>query len=475
MSNNNCMLFIGGEWVIGNEYYDLFSPYSKEKIGEIPIASQADIKKAIDSAEKARASMNKLTILERAEILYRVVEIFKDKFDECVHVLTLENGKPISAARQEVERTIETYNFAADEAKKIAGEIIPMEAAKGGKGKFGFTKKEPLGVIAAITPFNFPFNLVAHKLGPAIAMGNTVVLKPASQTPLSAILTAQIFELAGLPKGALNIIFGPGSKIGNLLTTDETVKMVTFTGSVEVGRKIKENAGLKKVTLELGSNSGVIIDSVLDIEKVAKRCLEGAFGYSGQTCISVQRIYVNHLIYPEFIKILKRECSLIKVGNPFEEDTIVSSLINEKEAIRVQEWIKENSSEKILAGGGRKGSIVDPTILTKVDPKSSVSCKEVFGPVIIVDEYQSLDEAIANVNNSEYGLQAGVYTTKLDNAFKAFNELEVGGVIINDIPTFRVDHMPYGGKKNSGIGREGIKYSMDEMSELKLGVFNLNN
>jgi acyl-CoA reductase-like NAD-dependent aldehyde dehydrogenase len=466
--------FINGEWIEGTDYFDLHSPYSNEKVAEIPVASEEDTKKAIDSAEAAGRSMSQLTLLERAEILGRVAEIFREKFEECAQTLTLENAKPISAARQEIERTIETYRFASDEAKKVAGEIIPMDAARSGKDKFGFTKKEPLGVIAAITPFNFPFNLVAHKLGPAFAMGNTVVLKPASQTPLSAIMTAEIFEQAGLPKGALNVIFGPGSKVGNVLTTSEAVKMVTFTGSVEVGKKIKESAGLKKVALELGSNSGVIIDSVNDIEKVAKRCLEGAFGYSGQTCISVQRIYVNRALYPDFIKVLERESRFIKVGDPSEEDTVVTSLINENEAERVEEWIKENNADQILVGGERYGSVVEPTILTKVNVDASVSCKEIFGPVVIVDDYGDLDEAISKVNDSEYGLQAGIYTTSIDSAFKAFNALEVGGVIINDIPTFRVDQMPYGGKKNSGMGREGISFSMDEMSELKLGVFNLN-
>lgn len=466
--------FINGEWIGGKKYFDLLSPYTEEKIASIPVATNENVEKAIQSAEDASILMKQLTLLERAEILEKVVNIFNANFEDCAQILSLENAKPITSARQEIQRTIETYSFAASEAKSIAGEIIPMDAAKSGKGKFGFTKKEPVGVIAAITPFNFPFNLVAHKLGPAFAMGNTVVLKPASQTPLSAIMTAEIFEKAGLPKGALNLIYGSGSTVGELLTKSEKIKMITFTGSVEVGKKIRANAGLKTVTLELGSNSAVIIDSVEDIEETARRCLEGAFGYSGQTCISVQRIYVQKELYNQFLDSIKLQSRDIKVGSPEEEETIVTSLISKKEAKRVEEWINENNSSQILVGGERENSIVEPTILTNVDASASVSCKEVFGPVVTIDQYEDLSEAISKVNNSEYGLQAGIYTTSIKQAFEAFEQLEVGGVIINDIPTFRVDQMPYGGRKNSGIGKEGIRFSMEEMSELKLGVFNLN-
>lgn len=466
-------LFINGRWEERDNLYDLTSPYSGEVIAKVPYASKDDVLSAVNSAKKAAKQMRELTALDRSEILERVCEKFEERLEECAYVLALENAKPIKAARGEIQRTIETYKFAAEEAKQVVGETIPMDAAKSGKGKFAFTKKEPLGVIAAITPFNFPFNLVAHKLGPAFAMGNTVVLKPASQTPLSAIFTAEIFAEAGLPDGALNVVFGPGGDVGDLLVTHPDIKMVTFTGSVEVGVQIREKAGLKKVTLELGSNSAVILDSVRDIDSVAQRCVEGAFSYSGQTCISVQRIYVHKDLYNDFMHAFIEKTKQVKVGDPTHEDTVVSALIHQKEAERIEGWLKAAKGATIVQGGDRSGSVIDPTILTNVGADMSVSCKEAFAPVVSVNAYESWDEAIELVNDSEYGLQAGVYTTCVDKAFEAIDKIEAGGVIVNDIPSFRVDQMPYGGVKNSGTGREGIKYSMEEMCELKLGVFNL--
>ncbi|GIO20269.1 aldehyde dehydrogenase [Oceanobacillus oncorhynchi subsp. incaldanensis] len=466
-------LFINGEWKRGEQFYDLKSPYSGEVIARIPLANKKDVIHALDSAKKASRQMRKLSALERSKILERVSEKFEERLEECAYTLAMENAKPINAARGEIQRTIETYKFAAEEAKKITGETIPMDAAQSGKGRFGFTKKEPLGVIAAITPFNFPFNLVAHKLGPAFATGNTVVLKPASQTPLSAIMTAEIFEEAGLPKGALNVLFGKGGDIGDLLVTNPNVKMITFTGSVEVGLQIKEKAGLKKTTLELGSNSAVIVNDVNNIEAVARRCAEGAFAYSGQTCISVQRIYVHHTLYDDFLEAFIQETKRVKVGDPMKEDTVVSSLIHPKEAKRIENWLQEVDSKNIVQGGEREGSIIEPTVITNVNPDMAVSCQEAFAPIVSVNKYKDWEEAIKLVNDSQYGLQAGVYTNSIDKAFAAVHEIEVGGVIVNDIPSFRVDQMPYGGVKNSGTGREGIKYSMEEMCELKLGVFNL--
>lgn len=466
-------LFIDGEWKQGEQFYDLKSPYSGEVIARIPLANKKDVIHALDSAKKASRQMRELSALERSKILERVSEKFEERLEECAYTLAMENAKPVNAARGEIQRTIETYKFAAEEAKKITGETIPMDAAQSGKGRFGFTKKEPLGVIAAITPFNFPFNLVAHKLGPAFATGNAVVLKPASQTPLSAIMTAEIFEEAGLPKGALNILFGKGGDIGDLLVTSPNAKMITFTGSVEVGLQIKEKAGLKKTTLELGSNSAVIVNDVNNIEAVARRCAEGAFAYSGQTCISVQRIYVHHTLYNNFLEAFIQETKRVKVGDPTKEDTVVSSLIHPKEAERIESWLQEVDSKNIVQGGKREGSIIEPTVITNVNPDMAVSCQEAFAPIVSVNKYKDWEEAIKLVNDSQYGLQAGVYTNSIDKAFAAVNEIEVGGVIVNDIPSFRVDQMPYGGVKNSGTGREGIKYSMEEMCELKLGVFNL--
>ncbi|WP_252502014.1 aldehyde dehydrogenase family protein [Sporosarcina sp. Marseille-Q4943] len=466
-------LFINGIWRSGASLYDLKSPYSGEVVARIPIAHKNDVYEAIDSAEQARAQMKQLTALERSAILEKVSQEFENRFEECAQILVKENAKPIKSARAEIQRTIETYKFAAEEAKRLVGEMIPMDAAKGGMGRIGFTKKEPLGVIAAITPFNFPFNLVAHKLGPAFAAGNTVVLKPASQTPLSAIMTAEIFEKAGLPPGALNVVIGKGGEVGDLLVTHPSVKLITFTGSVEVGLAIKEKAGLKKVILELGSNSGVIIDSVDDIEAVAARCVEGAFSFSGQVCISIQRIFVNEMILEDFLQAFTKKASELKIGDPQQEDTDLSSLINEKEALRVEEWIQvaKESGAGIAQGGNRNGAVIEPTIIINPASTLAISCQEVFAPIVSVTSYKEWDEAIDLVNDSQYGLQAGVYTTSVKKSFDAVDRLEVGGVIVNDIPSFRVDQMPYGGVKNSGTGREGIKYSIEEMSELKLAVF----
>ncbi len=468
-------LFINGKWEEGAQYEELRSPYNQEIISMIPLATKEQVENAIASAQQTTKTMRDLTAFERAEILEKVSDLFTERLEECALILASENAKPLKAARAEIIRTAETYKFAAEEAKRLHGETVPLDAAKSGKGRFGYTKREPLGVIAAITPFNFPFNLVAHKLGPAFAAGNTVVLKPASQTPLSAIMTAKLFEEAGLPKGALNVVTGKGSVVGDLLVQDNRVKMITFTGSVPVGMRIKEKAGLKRVTLELGSNAAVIIDSTDDLEAVAARCAEGAFNFAGQVCISVQRIYVNENVFEEFVKKLKYYTSQLVLGDPKSETTDVSALINPNETARIDNWVQVAKAEgaKVVYGGKQDGTVFQPTILVNTNEKLSVSCNEAFGPIVSVNSYKTWDEAISLVNDSEYGLQAGVYTTTIQKAFEAADRLEVGGVIINDIPTFRVDNMPYGGVKNSGVRKEGIKYSTEEMTELKFVSFKL--
>jgi acyl-CoA reductase-like NAD-dependent aldehyde dehydrogenase len=468
-------LFINGAWVEGESYTELLSPYNQEVIAHIPVANKEQIEAAIASAELARKAMRDLSSLERSEILEKVSKLFEQHAEECALILALENAKPLKAARAEIQRTIETYKFAAEEAKRLHGETIPLDAARSGKGRFGYTKREPLGVIAAITPFNFPFNLVAHKLGPAFAAGNSVVLKPASQTPLSAFKVAQFFEQAGLPAGALNIITGRGGYIGDILVKDERVKMVTFTGSVPVGLGIREKAGLKRVTLELGSNAAVIIDSVEDLDAVAARCVEGAFAFSGQVCISLQRIFVQEDLYDAFLGKMVEKAATLKLGNPCEEDTDISTLIHSGETERIKSWLveAEKAGAIIRYGGDQVGNILQPTIISQGNKELSISCQEAFGPIAVVNSYQTWDEAIALVNDSEYGLQAGVYTTNIQRAFDAAERLEVGGVIINDIPTFRVDNMPYGGVKKSGLGKEGIQFSTEEMTELKFVSFKL--
>lgn len=467
-------LYIGGNWVEANDYYDLRSPFSQEVVAQVPLADKNHVEEAIRAASENTGIIKNMPAHERADILLRVSTLLEENMEEAARILTLENAKPIKAARLEIGRTAQTYRFAAEEAKQLYGETIPMDAAKGAEDKFGFTIREPLGVIAAITPFNFPFNLAAHKLGPAIAAGNSIVLKPASQTPLSAFYIAELFERAGLPKGVLNVVTGSGGVIGDLLVTDDRVKMVTFTGSLEVGKRVKELAGLKRVTLELGSNAPVIIDNVKDLDRAVTKCVQGSFAYSGQICISVQRIYVHEDIFDTFLEKFSRGAQSLVIGDPEDESTDISALIHQKEITRVKTWIEEAENKgatKILSGELYNNTTITPTILTNVPSDSSLCTLEAFAPIVYVNKFNNINAAIKEANNSQFGLQAGIFTDSIQTALKAVRELESGGINVNDVPTFRVDHMPYGGVKNSGIGKEGIKYSTEEMTEVKFVSF----
>lgn len=467
-------MFINGEWVSAEEYTELNSPYTKEIIAKVPQATHVHIEQAIQAAIQGQKKLGEMSAYERAQILYDIAEALESEKIEAARIISLESAKPLKFAIGEIERTIETYRFAGDEAKRLVGEMIPMEAAKTGKGRLAYTLQQPLGVIAAITPFNFPQNLVAHKVGPAIAAGNSIVLKPASQTPLSALYLAEIISNTNLPQGAFNVVLGSGSVVGDLLVENEEVKMITFTGSPAVGIKIKEKAGLKRVALELGSNSGLIIDRNVDLEYVAKKCVTGAFSNQGQVCIAIQRIYIMEDVYDNFVEKFIEQVKLLKIGSPLEESTDLSAMIHEKEQQRALEWIKEAKSEgaHLLYGGKVEDNILLPTILTNVSRTSKVSCQEVFAPVVMINKIQTIEEGIDAINDSEYGLQAGIFTNDIAAAFHASEKLAVGGVVINDIPTFRVDQMPYGGVKKSGTGKEGIKYAVEEMTETKLVIWN---
>ncbi|MCQ6265033.1 aldehyde dehydrogenase family protein [Fictibacillus sp. WQ 8-8] len=462
-------LFINGKWESKERTYALHSPYSGDVIANISMADEADVKKAIEGAKTAYETMKVMPAYKRSDILLNVVQLLRERKEELARIVALEAGKPIRTARGEIDRTIATYQFAAEEAKRIYGETIPMDAAPGGENRLGFTWREPLGVVVAISPFNFPVNLVAHKLGPAFAVGNTVVLKPAEQTPLSALLIAEIFKQAGLPDGALQVITGSGRELSDALITDERVKKVTFTGSAEVGKLIKSKAGLRKVTLELGSNSGLIVEPDVPLEKIVPRCVEGAFSFAGQVCISLQRIYVHDSIYDEFCKRFIEEAKNLTAGDPLDEKTDISAMINLKETERIESWVQEANEQgaDIALGGKRDGTVFPPTVLLNVKKDMAVSCQETFAPVVSIVPYHELDEAIHMVNDSSYGLNVAIYTQNILHAIHAAKKLESGGVIINDIPTFRLDHMPYGGVKDSGYGREGIKYAVEEMTELK--------
>ena len=469
-------LFIHGKWIEGKEYSELRSPYTEEIIADIPMATAEDVEQAIVAAEQAKKVMAKMPAFKRANILEALAQKLEERSDEAAKIIALESAKPYTTAKAEVDRTVETYKFAAEEAKRIHGETIPLDAAKGGVNRLGYTVREPIGIIGAITPFNFPMNLVAHKVGPAIAAGNTIVLKPASQTPLSAFFIAELLEEAGLPKGALNVVTGGGRVVGDKLVTDPRVSMITFTGSPSVGIGIRNRAGLKRVTLELGSNAAVIIDKHVDVDKIISRCVTGAFSNQGQVCISLQRIYAHEDIYDSFVENFVEVTKQLTLGDPLHPDTDVSALISPNDVKRTLLWIDEakQSGAIIATGGIAEGNIVHPTVILNADPQLKVSCQEVFAPIVVINKVKSVDEAITLVNDSNYGLQAGIYTNDVQTALNAAEELHVGGVLINDIPTFRVDHMPYGGVKESGTGREGLKYAVEEMTEMKLVIWNRN-
>ncbi|WP_017149676.1 aldehyde dehydrogenase family protein [Bacillus bingmayongensis] len=465
-------LYIDGTWKEVESYKTLYAPYSEEVLAEIAQGTEKDVQKATAAAKKAVKEMAELSAYDRASILEKVAQMMDERREEFAQIIAKEAAKPIRAARGEVDRTVQTYKFAAEEAKRIYGETLPLDAAPGADGRIAYTIRKPLGVIGAITPFNFPLNLVAHKVGPAIAAGNTIVLKPADQTPLSSYALVELFEEAGLPKGAFNIVSGRGSIVGEALVKDDRVSSITFTGSPEVGIGIKAKAGLKRVTLELGSNAAVVIDENVELtEEVIERVKWGAFVNNGQVCISVQRVFVHENKMEEFTKKLTKAMEKVVVGDPLHEETDVSALISKNDVDRIDSWIQEAVKEgaTILYGGKKRDArIFEPTVLADVPEYVSVQCQEVFGPVVTVNTFRTFDEALEKVNNSRYGLQAGVFTNDLTKAMRAIDELEVGGVMINDIPTFRVDHMPYGGVKESGTGREGIKYAIEEMTEMKL-------
>jgi acyl-CoA reductase-like NAD-dependent aldehyde dehydrogenase len=463
-------MWIGGQPVRTASLQDVLVPFDGSVAGTIYQASPEQVDAAIEAARQAFPAMRALTRHERSSILYKAHHLLAERHETMARAISSESGKPIREARGEVDRGLFTLLFSAEEAHRLHGDEVPMDAHPGARGKTGMTIREPLGVIAAITPFNFPLNLSLHKIGPAIAAGNTVVHKPASSTPISALLLAEIFRDAGLPPGALNVVTGPGGTIGDALTFDPRIAMVTFTGSPEVGQRIRNLAGMKRVTLELGSNSAVIIEPDADLDKAVPKCVAGAFAHSGQVCISVQRIYAHEAIRDEFAARMAEATMKLRIGHPKEESTDVSSLITETEAKRVETWIEEAQADgaKLIAGGARHGATLDPAILTDVPASANLNVKEAFGPVVSVNSYKTLDEAIAMVNASEYGLQAGMYTRDLEKAFRTAREVHVGGFHINEIPAFRVDQMPYGGVKLSGTGREGPHYAIEEMTELKL-------
>ncbi|RNB77003.1 aldehyde dehydrogenase family protein [Brevibacillus fluminis] len=466
-------LWINGKWEEGTRYEPLHAPQTGEVIAEIAQATEAEAKRAIEVAHEAFQQFRWMPAHQRAGILMKAVQLLEAKKEEAAQIIATEAAKPIKAARTELVRTIQTYQFAAEEAKRIYGERIPMDAAIGGEDRIGFTMRVPMGVVSAITPFNFPFNLVAHKVGPAIAAGNAIILKPAEKTPLSSLFLAELFQEAGLPDGVLNVVTGFGPDLGPVLNTHPHVKNITFTGSPRVGKEIRKLAEFRKVTLELGSNSALIIDEGVDVGSIIGRVVEGSFSYNGQVCISIQRIYVHRSLYQTFLDQLVERTKQLVIGSPYDEKTDITAVITKDSLERLSSWIAEGvqAGAKVVYGGTVDGQVMTPAILTDVPHQAKLIQEEVFGPIVSVRPFDQIEEAVGWVNDSRYGLNAGVYTPDINHAFYCVNHIETGGVLINDIPTYRLDHMPYGGIKDSGTGREGVKFALMDMMEEKFVSF----
>jgi len=467
---------LNGKWVESSETVDVVDKFSGEVFAKVPKCNENMVNEAITGAKSIFNDFKKYPAHKRAEILEKTYYKILERENEIAEIICREAGKAWKYSINEVQRGAETFKFASEEAKRIHGETIPLDASKFGENRKGYFIREPIGVVGAITPFNFPLNLVAHKVAPAIAAGNTVVLKPASTTPVTAIILAEILEESGLPAGVFSVVIGSGSEVGDIIVTHPDCKKISFTGSPEVGNQITKKAGIKKVTLELGNNSATIIDEDADLRKAAARCASSAFANSGQVCISLQRIYVHKNALNEFKELFVQEVNKLKFGNPLEKDCDVGPMIDEKEAERAESWIKEavDQGAKIIAGGKREGRMLEPTVLANVTDEMKVMCMEIFAPVVSLVAFDDFYEAIKMVENSEYGLQAGIYTNNIKKAYYAIDNLDVGGVMINDTSIFRVDHMPYGGNKMSGIGREGVKFAIEDMTNIKMIVFNMN-
>jgi glyceraldehyde-3-phosphate dehydrogenase (NADP+) len=468
-------LLINGLWEDGQIIKEFKSPYDQKIFAAIHFADKQQVKNAIHSAHLAFEKTKSLSSFERFEILSFIASEIKRRKEELAESITLSAGKTITSSRMETDRAANTFQVAAEEAKRLEGEIIPLDWSPQTKKRWGFIRRFPIGVVAGITPFNFPLNLVAHKVAPAIASGNPVIIRPASQVSITSLLLGEIINESGLPKGGINIV-PCGYEEASPLLEDERVKKITFTGSPEIGWKLKKKAFKKKVTLELGGNAAVIIEPDTDLGFALSRTLLGAFSYSGQICISIQRIFLHENIYDRFMADFVTAAKKLIIGNPLDEDTEIGPMINTGAARQIEEWVNEavEKGGHLVTGGQRNGRLFEPTILENVKPELRVSCQEAFAPVVVVSPYKDFEEALKGVNHSIYGLQAGVFTKDLQKAFHAYEILDVGGVIVNDIPTFRIDHMPYGGVKESGFGREGLKYAIEEMTELKLMAINLN-
>ena len=465
---------VHGQWKSGERSAPVVDPFTGKLVAQVTQATESDVDEAIVSTDSAAAVMGQLPGHARYNILQQIAALLSRRRDEFAQTITAEAGKPITDAKREVSRAIQTFTVAAEEARRIPGEVVPLDWTPGFDTHLGVLRRFPIGPILGITPFNFPLNLVAHKVAPALASGNPILIKPAPQTPLTALLLGEIALEAGVPPGGLNVV-PCDNALAERMVVDPRFKLLSFTGSASVGWMLKAKCGKKKVTLELGGNAGVIIEPDADLEPAAQRCAMGGFGYAGQTCISVQRVFVHHSIADAFTTKLLMHVARLKMGDPADEATSIGPLIDQAAAQRVESWIEEAIADgaRVLLGGKRMGSLVEATVLSNVKPDMKVSCQEVFGPVVTVTPYRQLSEAVALLNQSDYGLQAGLFTQDINKVFYAFQHLEVGAVLANEIPTFRADHMPYGGVKDSGLGREGVRAAIEDMTEPRMLIMNL--
>jgi acyl-CoA reductase-like NAD-dependent aldehyde dehydrogenase len=467
--------FLDGKWVLEGEAIDVRSPYDSSVAGKVHRATVKHAEAAVSAGLRAFEMTRKMAAYERQRILREISTAIQANREEFATLMALEAGKPIRAARAEVDRAVFTFAVASEEATRIGGGWLPLDLQPSAAGRGGIVRRFPVGPVLGITPFNFPLNLVAHKVAPSIAAGCTMILKPAPKTPLCALWLAEIGEAAGLPAGAFNVL-PLANADAERLVADDRLKVLSFTGSAAVGWSLKAKAGKKKIVLELGGNAAVIVHSDADVEDAAAKCVQGGFSYAGQSCISVQRILVRRSVEREFTEKLVAGAQRLKVGDPLDEATDVGPMIDEDAARRAAEWIEEAvaGGAKLLCGGKRKGTLLEPAVLTHTKPTMKVNCQEVFAPVVVVEPYDEFDEAIRRVNDSSYGLQAGVFTSDARLLFRAFEQIEVGGVIGNDASSFRIDSMPYGGVKDSGLGREGLRYAIEEMTVPRLLVLNLH-
>ena len=466
-------MHIGGEWVDRDEKIDVVNPYDNSVIDTVPRAGLEDVETAVASAARGAKVMAQMPGYRRFEILRKAADLLEERSDEIGRTITMEEGKVISEGLTEAARAVQTISLSAEEAKRLYGETVPLDAAPTWTGQFGFTIRVPCGVVAAISPFNFPLNLVAHKVGPALAAGNSVVIKPATDTPLSALKLTEVLLEAGMPAEAVQCITGVGASIGDALVADPRIRKVTFTGSRDVGEHICKTAGLKKVTMELGSNSPFVVMADADIDKVVNATVTSGFSNAGQVCISAQRIIVERKIYADYLDALKDGVESINTGDPLDESIKMGPMVRAQDAVRVNEWIKEavGTGARTLTGGDYSGTVHQPTVVADVTPEMRVSCEELFGPAVAVTPSSDIDESIAMANDSIYGLSAAIFTQNIDWAMKFVREVDSGNLMINSGPQWRADLMPYGGLKESGMGKEGPRYAVEEMTELKMVVY----